>query len=83
MNEPDEKYLLKTVKVISYSGDAGYTISRAYVNYYMNQNGVIVDFSNSHGLCFGIVFPNRYGSQERKDSLHVYWFEQDEIVIVG
>ena len=43
--------------------------------------GVIVDYSNGHGLCYGVVFPNLNGYYGRigKETLQVHWYEPDEI----
>lgn len=42
--------------------------------------GTIVDFSNSHGLMFGVIFPNVHGSRGRTDTMTVEWHEPDELV---
>lgn len=44
--------------------------------------GVIVDFSNSHGIRYGIVFPNLKGHSGRKEQLTVHWFDPEEITII-
>jgi hypothetical protein len=45
----------------------------------IGQTGIIVDVSDSHGLCYGVVFPNISGADGRQDSLSVYWFEPNEL----
>lgn len=40
---------------------------------------VIVDISDSHGLMYGIVYPNFYGSSKRQSLLEVHWLEPDEL----
>jgi hypothetical protein len=65
------------VKVIFYDKekDSEYVHKRRYVKKFIGKVGVIVDVSNAHGLCYGIIFP------ERKEYLKVYWFEPNEVVL--
>lgn len=46
---------------------------------FKDQIGVCVDFSDSHGLIYGLVFPNLHGHSGRKDELKIHWFEPEEI----
>jgi hypothetical protein len=41
--------------------------------------GVVVDYSDSHGLCYGLVFPNTKGFYGRTDSLPIRWFDPKEV----
>ena len=62
-----------------YEPDAVYLLQRVDV---AGRAGVIVDFSNSHGLCFGVIFPNRDGSSARTETMKVKWFDPDEVEIL-
>jgi hypothetical protein len=44
--------------------------------------GIIVDYSDSHGLCYALVFPNLKGYYGRKEQLTVHWFDPEEITII-
>ena len=68
--EPDAKYLLKTVRVNQFTYEKCKGL------------GVIVDFSNAHGLCFGVVFPTVFGSQGRNETLAICWFEPHQVEIL-
>jgi len=73
--------LRKSVKVVSCTGEAreqhpGQLWEK------IGLIGVIVDISDAHGLCYGLVFPNEHGYAGRLDSLPVFWFEPDEIELV-
>jgi hypothetical protein len=74
--------LRKSARVVANTGNYGYTIDRPYVDEYMNEVGIIVDYSDSHGECYGLVFPNKKGHYGRKESLEVFWFEPEEIEIL-
>jgi len=41
--------------------------------------GTIVDISNSHGLSYGVVFPNKNGASSRSKTLDIVWHSFDEI----
>ena len=60
--------------------DKQYSFTRDYVDTYMNKTGIIVDVSDAHGECYGIVFPDRDTNKEGI-SLAVYWFDPSEISI--
>lgn len=40
---------------------------------------VIVDYSDGHGLCYGVVFPNVNGYYGRKDNFEIHWFEPEQL----
>jgi hypothetical protein len=40
---------------------------------------VIVDYSDAHGLVYGVVEPNFHGLFGRKEELHIHWIEPDEL----
>lgn len=75
--ESDASWLLERIRVTDdYSGDFG-------------KLGVIVDFSNSHGLCFGVTFPNVHGRNGRsylerppQQYLDVEWFDPWQVEII-
>lgn len=64
-------------KFYDYESDAQYLLKRVKVG---KKYGVIVDFSNSHGLCFGVVFPNTNGSYGREDSLTIEWIDEVDVM---
>lgn len=43
------------------------------------QHAVVVDYSDAHGLCYGVVFPNANGHSGRTNNLQIHWFEPEEI----
>ncbi len=75
LKEPDADYLYKKVKIIKHIEDEGYISPRPYVKQLIGEVGVIVDYSNSHGLCFGVVFH----APGHPDSLEILWFEPEEV----
>lgn len=40
---------------------------------------LVVDYSDSHGLTYGVVEPNFNGSRNRKDELEIHWLEPEEL----
>jgi hypothetical protein len=84
MNELYRNNLRKLAKVISFDGN-GYwwDKERSYVKKYIGQTGVVVDYSNSHGECYGLVFPNEKGYYGRTDSLEIFWFDPIELEILN
>lgn len=74
--------IYRRAKIVHHGSDSEYTMDRKYVDEYMGAWGVIVDYSDSHGECYGIVFANFNGSSGRKEHLEVFWFEPDEIEII-
>jgi hypothetical protein len=61
--------------------DARYLLKTVKVKL-SGKTGVIVDYSNAHGLCFGIVYPNTRGHYGREESLFIEWFDPNEIEFV-
>ena len=70
--EPDASYLLRIVKALDKDEPGGEM-----------RYGVIVDFSNAHGLCFGVIFPNIKGSSSRETKLLIHWFEPEEVEFIS
>lgn len=46
---------------------------------FKDQIGVCVDYSDAHGLYYGLVFPNLKGHAGRKDDLKIYWFDSEQL----
>ena len=44
--------------------------------------GVVIDISNSHGLCYGLVFPNLKGYYGREKQLTIHWFDPEDITFI-
>ena len=65
-----ENHITQAVKIINKSTDK------------FGKIGVIVDYSDSHGDLYGVVFPNFSGSYGRKDTLTLCWFEMYEIELL-
>ena len=63
----------------NFEPDAEYLLKRVRVG---KKYGVIVDFSNAHGLFFGVVFPNVRGSSGRSGVLNIEWLDPDEVDIL-
>ena len=74
-----KNYIGYFMEFYTFEHDAEYLLKRVKVGI---QYGVIVDFSNSHGLCFGVVFPNIHGNSGRTETLEIKWFEPEEIEIL-
>lgn len=43
------------------------------------QLGCVVDYSDSHGLCYRVVFPNLNGAYSRKDWIESEWLDPEQI----
>jgi hypothetical protein len=39
------------------------------------QKGIIVDCSDAHGLCYGVIFPNEGGALTRVEACKIFWYE--------
>ena len=63
--------------------DAYGTLITPDSTYYHVLRAHTYDYSDSHGLCYGMVFPNLKGSCGREKYLEVFWFEPEEIEIKG
>ena len=38
---------------------------------------LVIDYSDSHGLCYQVVEPNFNGSCGRKENVDIYWIEPE------
>jgi len=70
--EPDASYLLRIVKALDKDEPSGEM-----------RYGVIIDFSNAHGLCFGVIFPNTKGSYNRDIIMKIQWFDPEEVEFIS
>jgi hypothetical protein len=57
----------------------GKTIRARIVPRIMNRIVVIVDYSDSHGLCYRVVAPNFNGNSGRDEELEFVWVDPDEL----
>jgi hypothetical protein len=50
-----------------------------YVPLLIGKIVVVVDYSDAHGLVYGVIEPNFDGHRGRKDTCPIYWLDPEEL----